>query len=44
MNRKEEAFILGEQNNIKQVKESDEEADIDDLELIKSKLRRLNNE
>lgn len=44
MNRKEEAFILGEQNNIKQVKESDEEADIDDLELIKLKLRRLNNE
>lgn len=41
MNRRAEAFILEEQNN---VSINNEVSELDDFELIKSKLRRLNNE
>lgn len=44
MNRKAEAFTLEEQSNVVVNNEKKEGVALDDLELIKSKLRRLNNE
>lgn len=44
INRKTEVFVLEEQNNVREVSESNQDEELGDLELIKSKLRRLNNE